>query len=45
LDSGQRQKILTIHAWNEFGEGGFLAPTVEEKTMKLEVLKDVFGND
>jgi hypothetical protein len=42
LGNGKRQKIFTIYAWNEFGEGGFLAPTVEEKTMKLEVLKEVF---
>ena len=38
------QKIFTIYAWNEFGEGGFLAPTVGEQTMKLEVLKEVFRN-
>ena len=42
LGNGKRQKIFTIYAWNEYGEGGFLAPTVEEKTMKLEVLKEVF---
>ena len=44
LDVGKRQKIFTIYAWNEFGEGGFLAPTVEEKTMKLEVLQEVFAS-
>ena len=43
LDNGTLQKMFTIYAWNEFGEGGFLAPTVEEQTMKLEVLKEVFG--
>jgi len=45
LGEGKRRKIFTIYAWNEFGEGGFLAPTVEEKTMKLEVLKEVFRAD
>ena len=45
LDNGQLQKIFTIYAWNEYGEGGFLAPTVEEKTMKLEVLKEVFVHE
>ncbi len=43
LGYGKLRKIFTIYAWNEFGEGGFLAPTAEEKTMKLEVLKEVFG--
>ena len=43
LGNGKLQKVFTIYAWNEFGEGGFLAPTVEEKTMKLEVLKEVFA--
>jgi hypothetical protein len=42
LGNGKRQKIFTLYAWNEYGEGGFLAPTVEEKMMKLEVLKEVF---
>ena len=42
LDNGKLQKIFNIYAWNEFGEGGFLAPTAGEKTMKLETLKEVF---
>ncbi|MCL2624804.1 MAG: hypothetical protein FWD31_14165 [Planctomycetaceae bacterium] len=41
---GTLRKIFTIYAWNEYGEGGFLAPTVEEQTMKLEVLEEVFGS-
>ncbi len=45
LGDGKNQKVFTIYAWNEFGEGGFLAPSVEEKTMKLETLKNVFSND
>ena len=40
---GSLQKAFTIYAWNEFGEGGFLAPTTGTGTMKLEVLKEVFG--
>jgi hypothetical protein len=43
LDDGKLQKIFTIYAWNEYGEGGFLAPSVEEQTMKLEVLEEVFA--
>ena len=44
LGNGKLQKVFTIYAWNEYGEGGFLAPTVEEKTMKLELLKEIFGS-
>lgn len=40
---GTLQKMFTLYAWNEFGEGGFLAPTVDEKTMKLEILDEVFS--
>jgi len=42
LENGKQQKVFTIYAWNEFGEGGFLAPSQGEKSMKLEVLQDVF---
>ena len=40
---GKRRKAFTVYAWNEFGEGGFLAPTTGERSMKLEVLKKIFG--
>jgi hypothetical protein len=43
LPDGGRQKMFTIYAWNEFGEGGFVAPTKGEKYMKLTVIKDLFG--
>jgi hypothetical protein len=43
LPDGRRQKALTIYAWNEFGEGGFLAPTQRENYMKLQAIRDVFG--
>ena len=36
------QKAFTIYAWNEFGEGGFVAPTQGEGYMKLEGIKEVF---
>jgi len=42
---GTTQKAFTIHAWNEYGEGGMLAPTVGDQYMKLEVIKEVFGNE
>jgi hypothetical protein len=40
---GKLQKAFTIYAWNEFGEGGIVAPTVGEQYMKLEEIKNVFG--
>lgn len=42
---GTTQKAFTIYAWNEFGEGGIVAPTVGEQYMKLEEIKKVFGNE
>ncbi len=41
--NGGRKKMLLIYAWNEFGEGGILAPTRGEKEMKLEAVREVFG--
>jgi len=43
LPGGGRQKAFTIYAWNEFGEGGFVAPTKGEGYMKLEAIAEVFG--
>ncbi len=40
---GSPVKAIHIYAWNEFGEGGFVAPTRGEGTMKLEVIREVFG--
>jgi hypothetical protein len=40
---GGRKKMLLIYAWNEFGEGGIMAPTTGEKEMKLEAVREVFG--
>jgi len=36
-------KAFTIYAWNEFGEGGIVAPTQGDKYMKLEVIREMFG--
>jgi hypothetical protein len=41
---GTTQKAFTIYAWNEFGEGGMVAPTQGNGTMMLEAINDVFGN-
>jgi hypothetical protein len=41
---GGSKKMLLIYAWNEFGEGGIMAPTRGEKEMKLEAVREVFGN-
>lgn len=35
-------KMFTIYAWNEYGEGGIMAPCVGDGTMKLEELQRVF---
>ena len=32
-----------IYAWNEFGEGGIVAPTKGDEFMKLEAIKEMFG--
>lgn len=39
---GRRQKALVIYCWNEFGEGGIVAPTRGEGYMKLEAIRRVF---
>lgn len=41
--SKEGQKMFNVYAWNEFGEGGYMAPTVDDGWMKLEVLADIFG--
>ena len=43
LPDGRRQKVFTIYAWNEFGEGGIVAPTQADQAMKLETIAEVFG--
>lgn len=45
LSNGEMQKIFTIYAWNEFGEGGIVAPTQSDAYMKLECIKEVFGKE
>jgi hypothetical protein len=42
---GGRQKMLLIYAWNEFGEGGIVAPTRGEKDMKLEAVSQVLAGE
>jgi hypothetical protein len=39
---GTAQKAFTIYAWNEFGEGGILAPTKGSGTMMLQAIQEVF---
>lgn len=41
---GRRPKMLVIYAWNEFAEGGIVAPTQGDGRMKLEALRNVFGS-
>lgn len=42
LPNGGRQKMLLIYAWNEFGEGGIVAPTKGDGYAKLDAIKAVF---
>ncbi len=42
--AGRRQKMLLIYAWNEFGEGGIVAPTRGDGDMKLRAIRAVFGD-
>ena len=43
LPDGGRQKMLLIYAWNEFAEGGIVAPTAGEGDTKLRGIREVFG--
>lgn len=43
LAGGDRRKMALIYAWNEYGEGGIVAPTKGESYMKLEAIREVFG--
>jgi hypothetical protein len=38
-----RVKMLLIYAWNEFGEGGIVAPTTGRGQMMLEGISQIFG--
>lgn len=42
LPNGGVQPAFTIYAWNEFGEGGIVAPTKGSGYMMLECIRDVF---
>jgi hypothetical protein len=44
LPDGSLQAAFTIYAWNEYGEGGMVAPTVGDQYMKLELIREVFGD-
>jgi hypothetical protein len=43
LPGGGRRKALLIYAWNEFGEGGIVAPTNGRGTLMLEGIRGEFG--
>jgi hypothetical protein len=42
---GTTRKAFTIYAWNEFGEGGIVAPTQGSGTMMLDAIQEVFGKN
>ena len=37
------QPAFNIYAWNEYGEGGIMAPTQGDGFMKLDTIAKVFG--
>ena len=41
--NGTVQPAFVIYAWNEFGEGGIVAPTQGDGLMKLEGIREVFA--
>ena len=42
LKSPSKTKFVTIYAWNEWGEGGYLLPTKSDGYSYLEALREVF---
>ncbi|MCW2274662.1 hypothetical protein GJ654_11500 [Rhodoblastus acidophilus] len=38
-----RFRSIVLYAWNEFSEGGWIAPTVGEGTRRLEVIRRALG--
>ena len=44
LPDGSIHPAFTCYAWNEYGEGGIIAPTVGDGYMKLEGIKSVFAS-
>jgi len=45
IDTNPKNKIVTLYAWNEWTEGGYLEPDAEYGYGKLEAIKSVFGSD
>ncbi|HEY3282829.1 MAG TPA: hypothetical protein VGN26_11190 [Armatimonadota bacterium] len=43
LPDGSTRKSLLIYSWNEFGEGGIVAPTKGPRYRMLEGIRAVFG--
>ena len=43
LLDGKVQPAFSMYCWNEFGEGGMLAPTEGLGSSRLEAVKSVFG--
>ena len=43
LPGGGVQPAFSMYCWNEFGEGGMLAPTEGLGSSRLEAIKQVFG--
>ena len=39
------RRIVMLANWNEFGEGGIVAPTQGDRYMKLEEIRRVFDRD
>jgi hypothetical protein len=43
LQRPARERIITINSWNEWGEGSYLEPDMQNGTAYLEAVRAVFG--
>jgi hypothetical protein len=44
LQNPESERIITINAWNEWGEGSYLEPEERTGYGYLNAIKEVFGN-
>ena len=45
MSGGGVQPAVTIYAWNEYAEGGIVAPTKGQGWAKLEGIATTFGGE
>lgn len=44
LPNGSRQAVFNAYSWNEFGEGGIIAPSAGWQYERLQGIQQVFGD-